>query len=171
MPHPSAIASLASACRPVGSQSGLIRGGLRVTPYSAGHACREINEESISSTRKRQEKRMSLSHTTLSTVAAAAIGFALGASGYAIAQMSGPGSQLGMPMYMKGADAVAELSSTEPLSSSTWASQKAIPLPRSRAPAPRKSRKAPSSSAPTASSTSSTPSRRNSPRRRAARMP
>jgi hypothetical protein len=56
---------------------------------------------------------MSLSHTTLSTVAAAAIGFALGASGYAIAQMSGPGSQLGMPMYMKGADAVAELANNE----------------------------------------------------------
>jgi hypothetical protein len=56
---------------------------------------------------------MSLSQSALTTVAAAALGFALGASGYAIAQTWGPGSQLGMPMYMKGADAVAELANNE----------------------------------------------------------
>jgi hypothetical protein len=56
---------------------------------------------------------MSAWKSTLLPVAAAAMGFAIGASGLAIAQMSGPGSQLGMPMYMKGADAVAELGNNE----------------------------------------------------------
>ena len=49
---------------------------------------------------------MPSSKSKLLIVGAAGIGFAIGASGFAIAQqwgMSGPGSQLGMPSYMKGA--------------------------------------------------------------------
>jgi hypothetical protein len=56
---------------------------------------------------------MSSSKSRLLIIGAAVVGFAISASGFAIAQqwgMSGPGSQLGMPQYMKGAPtAVAEL--------------------------------------------------------------
>ena len=59
---------------------------------------------------------MSPAQATLLTAGAAAIGFTIGASGLAIAQqwgMSGSGAQLGMPMYMKGAEATAELANNE----------------------------------------------------------
>src|SRR5262245_24095771 len=59
---------------------------------------------------------MSLGRSSLPTITAAAIGFTVGASGLAIAQfgMSGPGSQLGMPQYMKAdTKAAAELSNNE----------------------------------------------------------
>src|SRR5262245_31070146 len=59
---------------------------------------------------------MSLARSSLHTIAAAAIGFTVGASGPAIAEFgrSGPGSQLGMPQYMKAdTKAVAELSNNE----------------------------------------------------------
>jgi len=49
-------------------------------------------------------------------IGAAALGFTVGATGLAIAQfgMSGPGSQLGMPQYMKAeTKAVAELGNNE----------------------------------------------------------
>ena len=48
---------------------------------------------------------MSLGRSSLTILGAAAIGFTVGASSLAIANfgMSGPGSQLGMPSYMKGA--------------------------------------------------------------------
>jgi hypothetical protein len=56
---------------------------------------------------------MPSSKSRLLIVGAAGIGFATSASGFAIAQqwgMSGPGSQLGMPQYMKGqATGLAEL--------------------------------------------------------------
>ena len=51
---------------------------------------------------------MSLAKTSWMTAGAAALGFAIGASGYALAF-----SELGMPMYMKGSDAVAELATNE----------------------------------------------------------
>jgi len=59
---------------------------------------------------------MSLARSTLLMLGGAAIGFSLGASGLAIAEfgMSGPGSQLGMPQYMKADTAVvAELGNNE----------------------------------------------------------
>ena len=60
---------------------------------------------------------MSPSQSTLLIIGAALVGVAIGASGFAIAQqwgMSGPGSSLGMPQYMKGeAKALAELGNTE----------------------------------------------------------
>jgi hypothetical protein len=55
---------------------------------------------------------MSLGRSSFTMIGAAAVGFTLGASGLAIAQfgMSGPGSQLGMPQYMRAeSKAVAEL--------------------------------------------------------------
>src|SRR5262245_41741649 len=55
-------------------------------------------------------------HGTLSAIGAAALGSTGGATGLAIAQfgMSGPGSQLGMPQYMKAeTKAVAELGNKE----------------------------------------------------------
>jgi len=74
---------------------------------------------------------MPLIRSTLPILGAAAAGFTLGASGLAVADfgMSGPGSQLGMPQYMRAeSKAVAELGdhevsmSTSPTSSFTWAS-------------------------------------------------
>lgn len=59
---------------------------------------------------------MSLARSSLLTIGAAAVGMIVGASGLAIAQfgMSGPGSQLGMPQYMKtDTAAVAELGNNE----------------------------------------------------------
>jgi hypothetical protein len=59
---------------------------------------------------------MSLAKSSLLAVGAAALGATIGASGLAIAQfgMSGPGSQLGMPQYMKAeTTAVAELANNE----------------------------------------------------------
>jgi hypothetical protein len=59
---------------------------------------------------------MSLSRSTLPVIGAAAVGFSLGASGFAVAQfgMSGPGSQLGMPQYMRAeSQAIAELGDHE----------------------------------------------------------
>ena len=59
---------------------------------------------------------MSPTRSTLPIVTAAAVGFTLGASSLAIANfgMSGPGSQLGMPQYMKAeSKAVAELGDHE----------------------------------------------------------
>jgi hypothetical protein len=59
---------------------------------------------------------MSPARSTLPIIGAAAAGFTLGASSLAIAQfgMSGPGSQLGMPQYMKAdTKAVAELGDHE----------------------------------------------------------
>jgi hypothetical protein len=59
---------------------------------------------------------MSLTRSSLMTIGAAALGVTVGASGLAIAQfgMSGPGSQLGMPQYMKtDSKAVAELGNNE----------------------------------------------------------
>ncbi len=59
---------------------------------------------------------MSLARSSLLMVGAAALGATVGATGLAIAQfgMSGPGSQLGMPQYMKAdTKAVAELGNNE----------------------------------------------------------
>jgi hypothetical protein len=59
---------------------------------------------------------MSLARSSLVAIAAAVVGATIGASGIAIAQfgMSGPGSQLGMPQYMKAeTSAVAELGNNE----------------------------------------------------------
>jgi len=59
---------------------------------------------------------MSLAKSSLLAVGAAALGATIGASGLALAQfgMSGPGSQLGMPQYMKAeTTAVAELGNNE----------------------------------------------------------
>jgi hypothetical protein len=59
---------------------------------------------------------MSLAHRSLPLLGAAALGFSIGASSLAIANfgMSGPGSQLGMPQYMRAeAKAVAELGDHE----------------------------------------------------------
>ena len=59
---------------------------------------------------------MSLARSSLVAIAAAVVGATVGASGMAIAQfgMSGPGSQLGMPQYMKAdTSAVAELGNNE----------------------------------------------------------
>ena len=59
---------------------------------------------------------MSLARSSLLAVGAAALGATIGASGLAIAEfgMSGPGSQLGMPQYMKAETAaVAELANNE----------------------------------------------------------
>ncbi len=59
---------------------------------------------------------MSRTRSTLPIIGAAAVGFTLGASGLAIANfgMSGPGSQLGMPQYMRAeSKAVAELGDHE----------------------------------------------------------
>src|SRR5215510_3882261 len=59
---------------------------------------------------------MSLAKSSLLVIGAAALGATVGASGMAIAQfgMSGPGSQLGMPQYMKAeTKAVAELGNNE----------------------------------------------------------
>jgi hypothetical protein len=59
---------------------------------------------------------MSLAKSSLLAIGAAALGATIGASGLAIAQfgMSGPGSQLGMPQYMKAdTTAVAELGNNE----------------------------------------------------------
>ena len=54
------------------------------------------------------------SPSSLLITGAAVIGFVITASGFAIGQMSGPGSQLGMPAYMKGdAKALAELGNSE----------------------------------------------------------
>src|SRR5262245_18895378 len=61
-----------------------------------------------SSDRTRRRSLMSVRKSTLMTAGAAALGFAIGASGYALAF-----SELGMPMYMKGADTVAELGNYE----------------------------------------------------------
>jgi len=60
--------------------------------------------------------RMSLARSTLPIIGAAVLGFTIGASGLAIAEfgMSGPGSQLGMPQYMRAeSKAVAELGDHE----------------------------------------------------------
>jgi hypothetical protein len=59
---------------------------------------------------------MSLAKSSLVALAAGVVGVTLGAGGMAIAQfgMSGPGSQLGMPQYMKAeTTAVAELGNNE----------------------------------------------------------
>jgi hypothetical protein len=59
---------------------------------------------------------MSPSKATSLAIGAAVLGFTVGASGLAIANfgMSGPGSQLGMPQYMKAdSNAVAELGNNE----------------------------------------------------------
>ena len=59
---------------------------------------------------------MSLARSSLLMVGAAALGATVGATGLALAQfgMSGPGSQLGMPQYMKAeTKAVAELGNNE----------------------------------------------------------
>ena len=59
---------------------------------------------------------MPSTHGTLTVIGAAALGFTVGATGLALAQfgMSGPGSQLGMPQYMKAeTKAVAELGNNE----------------------------------------------------------
>jgi hypothetical protein len=59
---------------------------------------------------------MSPSKTTSLAIGAAVLGFTVGASGFATADfgMSGPGSQLGMPQYMKSdANALAELGNNE----------------------------------------------------------
>jgi len=59
---------------------------------------------------------MSLGRSSLTILGAAAIGFTVGASSLAIANfgMSGPGSQLGMPQYMRAeSKAVAELGDHE----------------------------------------------------------
>jgi hypothetical protein len=59
---------------------------------------------------------MSLSRSTLAIIGAAAAGFSVGASSLAIAQfgMSGPGSQLGMPQYMRAeSKSVAQLGDHE----------------------------------------------------------
>jgi hypothetical protein len=59
---------------------------------------------------------MSFARTSLPIIGAAALGFTIGASSLAIAQfgMSGPGSQLGMPQYMRAeSKAIAELGDHE----------------------------------------------------------
>ena len=59
---------------------------------------------------------MSRARSTFSIIAAAAAGFTIGASGLAVAEfgMSGPGSQLGMPQYMRAeSKAVAQLGDHE----------------------------------------------------------
>ena len=59
---------------------------------------------------------MSFPRTTLPILGGAAIGFTIGASSLAIANfgLSGPGSQLGMPQYMKAeTKAVAQLGDHE----------------------------------------------------------
>jgi hypothetical protein len=60
---------------------------------------------------------MSLKHSTLLTAGAAAVGFTVAASGLAVAQqwgLTGPGSQLGMPQWMRAeSKAVAELGNNE----------------------------------------------------------
>jgi len=59
---------------------------------------------------------MSATRSTLTLIGAAAAGFTIGASSLAIANfgMSGPGSQLGMPQYMRAeSKAVAELGDHE----------------------------------------------------------
>ena len=59
---------------------------------------------------------MPLIRSTLPILGAAVAGFTLGASGFALAEfgMSGPGSQLGMPQYMRAeSKAVAELGDHE----------------------------------------------------------
>ena len=59
---------------------------------------------------------MSPSRVTSLTIGIAVIGFTIGASGLAIAQfgMSGPGSQMGMPSYMKAdSNPLAELGNNE----------------------------------------------------------
>ena len=59
---------------------------------------------------------MSLARSTLAIIGGAAAGFVLGVSSLAIADfgMSGPGSQLGMPQYMRAeSKAVAELADHE----------------------------------------------------------
>src|SRR5262245_9159219 len=59
---------------------------------------------------------MSLARLTFPILGAAVVGFTIGASGLAIAEfgMSGPGSQLGMPQYMKAeSNAVAQLGDHE----------------------------------------------------------
>jgi hypothetical protein len=59
---------------------------------------------------------MSPARTTFLAMTAGVVGFTIGASGLAIANfgMSGPGSQLGMPQYMKAdTAAVAELGNNE----------------------------------------------------------
>jgi len=59
---------------------------------------------------------MSVARSTLPILGAAAIGFTIGASSLAIANfgLSGPGSQLGMPQYMKAeTKAVAQLGDHE----------------------------------------------------------
>jgi hypothetical protein len=59
---------------------------------------------------------MSLGRSSFTILGAAAVGFTLGASSLAIANfgMSGPGSQLGMPQYMRAeSKAVAELADHE----------------------------------------------------------
>ena len=59
---------------------------------------------------------MSLGRSSLTIAGAAVIGFTVGASSLAIANfgMSGPGSQLGMPQYMRAeSKAVAELGDHE----------------------------------------------------------
>jgi hypothetical protein len=66
--------------------------------------------------RSRWRTRMSFARTTLPIIGAAALGLTIGASGLAIAEfgMSGPGSQLGMPQYMRAeSKAVAELGDHE----------------------------------------------------------
>ena len=60
---------------------------------------------------------MPSSKSRLLIIGVAGIGLAISASGFAIAQqwrMSGPGSQLGMPQFMKGeSKGLAELGNTE----------------------------------------------------------
>ena len=59
---------------------------------------------------------MSPSKATSLAISAAVLGFTIGVSGLAVADfgMSGPGSQLGMPQYMKAdSKAVAELGNNE----------------------------------------------------------
>jgi hypothetical protein len=59
---------------------------------------------------------MSFARSTLPILGAAAIGFTLGATSLAVANfgLSGPGSQLGMPQYMKAeTKAVAQLGDHE----------------------------------------------------------
>jgi hypothetical protein len=60
---------------------------------------------------------MSLKHSTLLAAGAVAIGFTIAASGLAVGQqwgLSGPGSQLGMPQYMRTeSHALAQLGNNE----------------------------------------------------------
>jgi hypothetical protein len=90
---------------------------------------------------------MSPSKASVLAIGAAVLGFTIGVSGLAVADfgMSGPGSQLGMPQYMKAdSKAVAELGNNEGVyetkrrTSCTWVSRRPSPLQRCLRKAPMK---------------------------------